>query len=220
MVAGMASPQFKARLCGALYVFNIGVGLVTQSSGPETASVDWERSAFSLDLLAILAAVGSNLLFYELFWCVSRPMNRAALAFSLVSNTLEFVNAWFRYVPVFLATAPLDMAQRGALAHLALQLHDVGFGVVLEVFSIACFFSAALICRSTFLPRFLGVLMLIAGVCYFTNSFCLFAAPRLQDALFPYILLPCLLGESTLALWLLIAGVNVERWNQRASAPL
>jgi hypothetical protein len=170
-------------------------------------------------LLAILAAVGSNLLFYELFWPVSKPMNRAALVFGLISNTLEFVNALAHYAPILLlgrALAGSDQQVVPELALLALQLHNVGFAVVLEVFSIACFFYGVLIWRSTFLPRFLGVLMLIAGVCYFTNSFCLFAAPRLQDLLFPFILLPCLLAESTLALWLLIAGVNVDRWQARA----
>ena len=120
-------------------------------------------------------------------------------------------------MPVFLATSELDVAQRGALVHLGAQMHNIGFATVLAIFSIACLFYGVLIWRSTFLPRFLGVLMVIAGLCYFTNSFSLFAAPKVQAVLFPSILLPCLVGETLLALWLLIAGLNGGRWQARAA---
>ncbi len=66
-----------------------------------------------------------------------------------------------------------------------------------------------LIFRSGFLPRLIGALMMIAGLCYFTNSLLTFIAPSLSSVLF---LLPCLLGEGSLALWLFFVGLNEARW--------
>ena len=74
-----------------------------------------------------------------------------------------------------------------------------------------------LIFRSTFLPRFLGVWLAIAGVCYLTNSFANFLSPEFAAHLLPYILFPGAV-EIVLALWLLVRGVNVQRWKEQASA--
>lgn len=60
--------------------------------------------------------------------------------------------------------------------------------------------------------------MAIAGLCYVTNSFVYFLAPWLSGRLFPWILLPCFVAELSLALWLLVMGVNVQRWKKQASA--
>jgi hypothetical protein len=73
-----------------------------------------------------------------------------------------------------------------------------------------------LIFRSGFLPKALGVLMLIAGACYLTNSFALLLAPGLASRLFPAILVPAFIGEASLCGWLLVKGVDVEKWHARA----
>ena len=59
----------------------------------------------------------------------------------------------------------------------------------------------------------LGVLMAFAGLGWLT-----FLSPRLADYLSPYIRFPGLLGEGSLTLWLLVIGVNVQRWKEQASA--
>jgi hypothetical protein len=64
----------------------------------------------------------------------------------------------------------------------------------------------------------LGVLLAIAGVCYLTNSFVNFMPPGFGEYLFPWILLPVILGEGALALWLLIIGINPTKWNEIAAA--
>src|SRR5436305_11218069 len=68
------------------------------------------------------------------------------------------------------------------------------------------------------LPRILGVLMPIAGLCYLTNSFALLLVPELAARLFPWVLLPCFVAETSFCLWLLVKGVNVPRWREAASA--
>jgi hypothetical protein len=64
----------------------------------------------------------------------------------------------------------------------------------------------------------LGVLMAIAGLCYLINRFANLLAPPFQDHLYPYILLPSGVAELSLCLWLLVMGVNVQRWREQVSA--
>ena len=55
-----------------------------------------------------------------------------------------------------------------------------------------------------------------SGLCYLINSVALLLAPEFEARLFPAILMPCLVAELSLALWLLVNGVNVDRWKERA----
>jgi hypothetical protein len=70
------------------------------------------------------------------------------------------------------------------------------------------------------MPRSIGVLMQIAGVCYVINSFAVLLSPPLASRLFPAILLPSLIAELSLALWLLVKGVRAEKWDQYVEAGL
>jgi hypothetical protein len=67
--------------------------------------------------------------------------------------------------------------------------------------------------RSTFLPRILGALMALAGLVWLT-----FLSPPLANYLSPYSLASALLGEAPLMLWLLVMGVNDQRWKAQSQA--
>lgn len=82
----------------------------------------------------------------------------------------------------------------------------------LVFFGVYCILIAVLIWRSTFLPRVLAVGMLAGGIGWLT-----FASPVLTQALAPYNFVPGMIGEGALTLWLLIRGVNEEKWNEQAS---
>jgi hypothetical protein len=68
-----------------------------------------------------------------------------------------------------------------------------------------------LIFRSTFLPRVLGVLMAIAGLCWLT-----FLSTPLANTLSPYNLASAHLGEGLVMLWLLVMGVDVQQWKEQS----
>jgi hypothetical protein len=70
-----------------------------------------------------------------------------------------------------------------------------------------------LIFKSTFLPRILGVLMALSGVGWLT-----FLSPPAANHLLAYIEVVGIVAEAALMLWLLVKGVNVERWKEQASA--
>ena len=60
--------------------------------------------------------------------------------------------------------------------------------------------------------------MVIAGLSYLTNSFTLVLTPGYSGMIFPVLML-ALFGELSLCLWLLVKGVNVEKWEKRAVEP-
>jgi len=102
-----------------------------------------------------------------------------------------------------------------ALANFSLRSHGYGFGVSLLFFGCFCIIIGNLIFRSGYFPKLVGVLIQIAGACYIVNTFALILSPNLSGKLFPMILLPAFIGELSLCLYLLIRGVNLEKWNER-----
>jgi len=82
----------------------------------------------------------------------------------------------------------------------------------LVFFGLQCLLVGYLIFRSTFLPRIFGVLMVFAGLGWLT-----FVSPPLANALSPYNLAPGMIGEGALLLWLIIIGVNVDKWKEQAT---
>ena len=79
----------------------------------------------------------------------------------------------------------------------------------LVFFGVYCLLIGYLIFRSTFLPQILGVLMAFAGLGWLT-----FLSSPLANYLSPYNMVPGLLGEGSLTLWLLVVGVNEQKWKE------
>ena len=79
-------------------------------------------------------------------------------------------------------------------------------------FGVYCLLIGCLILRSTFLPRFLGVLMVIAGL-----GWLIFLYPPLAERLFVCIAIIGVIAEALLMLWLLVIGVNTDRWREQAA---
>jgi uncharacterized protein DUF4386 len=94
-----------------------------------------------------------------------------------------------------------------------LKLHPHGVDIGFVFFGFYCLLIGYLIFRSAFLPRIVGALMAFAGLGYLT-----FLSPSLANYLHPYNLAPGFLGEGSLTLWLLVFGVNEQRWKERAGA--
>jgi len=85
-------------------------------------------------------------------------------------------------------------------------------------FGFYCILLGYLIFRSTFLPRIIGVLMALAGLGLLTNALAILLPPALAHSLSPVAFSVDGVGEMSLALWLLVTGVNAQRWNEQAGA--
>lgn len=233
-----ASPRVLARIGGVLYLIIIVVGLFGEAfvrgrlivSGDATATAANIRSMESLwrfgiaaELFLLMCAVTSTWIVFVLLRPVSRDLAWLATFFNLVSIAVEAAIQ----LQLLAALFPLGNAgylgaftpeQLYATTYLSVKLHGYGFGVSLIFFGCVCLVWGYLIFKSGYLPKVLGALMQIAGVCYLTNSFVLLLAPDFADQIFPAILVPAFVGESSLCLWLIVKGVNEEKWKQRVSA--
>jgi Domain of unknown function (DUF4386) len=103
--------------------------------------------------------------------------------------------------------------QQQALAILLLNVNDHGAATALAFFGFYALLTGYLIFESTFLPRFLGLWSAIAGAGWLS-----FLHPPLGYHLFLYLAAFGLLGAIALIVWLLVFGVNEQKWNEQASA--
>ena len=102
-------------------------------------------------------------------------------------------------------------AELQSLALTLLKVNDQGAAVALAFFGFSTPLSGYLIFRSTFLPRWLGVLVMIAGLVWLT-----FLYPPLGYGVFMIIAPIGLLSAIVKIFWLLVFGVNEEKWNESA----
>ena len=187
------SARNKARIAGGLYLLIF----IVAPSGATTAT------AFNL-VVTLACDVAIAVLFYGLFRHTSPRLSLLASLFRLVYVACMAVNS-------LLFFGILDGTQPAG----APETFDLGYGISLVPFGAHCLLIGVLILRSIFLPKVLGVLMVTAGLAYL-----LFVWPPLgQHLFFPYIVIPAVLGEGSMTLWLLIMGVNAERWNRQAKSP-
>jgi uncharacterized protein DUF4386 len=133
-------------------------------------------------------AISSMAVVTLLLYGIFKPVNRKL---SLLATSFAFVGLTFEV--------------------LRWQPHGVNIAIVVHGFY--CLLIGYLVFRSTFLPRILGALMAFAGLGWLT-----YLSLPLVKHLSPYNLASAILAELSLMLWLLVLGVNVQRWKEQASA--
>ena len=229
------SPQLYARIAGVLYLINIACGifgelfvrgkLIVPGDAAATAhaivaSEFLFRCGVAGDLIMHITDVPLAVLFYVLLKPVSRDLSALSALFGMLQTAILCANK-LNLVTVLLllggtnSLKAFDPNQLQALASLSLTLHESGFGVGLIFFGVSCLVTGYLIFRSGYLPRSLGALQAVAGVCYLVNSFALILLPSFAEKLFPGILLPAFVGELSTCAWLIVKGINVSKWDER-----
>jgi len=225
------SPSMKARIAGVLYLVIIAGGLFAEvyvrgqlivygdaaaSAANILAHELLFRLGFAVHLFYLLCAVPIAVIFYGLFKRVSAGLALLMFSFNIVAIAIEGTNLLNHLAAVRLLGAEgfgaFNPGQLQALAYAFLRLFASGFGISLTFFGCFCLVIGYLIFRSGFLPRILGVLMAVAGASYLVNSFTVFVVPSFGSLLFPWILLPALVAELSLALWLTIKGVDERKF--------
>jgi membrane-associated PAP2 superfamily phosphatase len=233
-----ASPRQLARTAGGLYLINIlggffAIGLVPgllMVSGDAAATAHnmqanelLYRSGIVAHILIDVTAVLMAVIFYDLFKVVNRRLALVVVFFTLVGSAVESANLLNQFVPlVLMGGGPYSSAftaeQVQAQAYIPTALAGIGYDVNSVFFAGYGLTIGYLVFKSAFLPRVIGVLLAVGASCYLAYGLADILAPAFATHLVPYIQLPSLVGEGSFCLWLLIVGVNVQSWNQKAGA--
>jgi len=228
-----ASPRLRARIAGVLYalegtgavfggVYFRGKFIIPGDAAATAATIQANEPLFRLGFAAALLAVAFHITYTVLFYDLFRPVNRSisllAAFFSLVACALQAVAALFQLAALLVVGGGGSLGaftgeQVQALALLFLNLNAQAFDVYLIFFGFWLIPTGYLIFRSTFFPRIIGVLLAIDGLGWVTYLW-----PPLATYLYPYIATAAVFGEIPLLLWLLVVGVNAQRWKAQASA--
>ena len=225
------SPQVYARVAALLYLITIAAGIIAQMVISGRIIVDGDAAAtannivtqkdlfqlgFTIYLIEMACQIAQMVLFYILLKPVNRNIALLALVFSLIGCAIKTLSRLFYIAPLLVLggshyLSVFSTEQIHALALLLLNVNDQAAGMALAFFGFSTTLNGYLIFNSNFLPRILGVLAMAGGLGWLT-----FLYPPLGNQLFMYILLIGLVGSLSQIVWLLLKGVNVERWEKLA----
>jgi len=224
------SPLFAARMAGALWLVVILASVVAVLGGasldvrgdPRSLAANVLASASKIRLTFVflffgkICYLGFTVLLYELL----KPVNKSVALFGAFCGLAGLLSGAAGSINLLTALSLLEESRR-ATGPVASQLEgaakiflgtvprfsgeDVWFGF--QILSVGY-----LIVRSYFIPRAIGVLLVLGGLSFLIASFTNVVSPVLGARLAPLILPIAVLGEAALALWLLVRGVNVEQW--------
>ena len=224
------SPRTKARMAGIFQMLEgltsaggqvviLGSLVVAGSAATTATNILAHQQLFWLGFASSLLGVAFHLAWALLLYDLLKPVNRSL---SLLALCVILVGCAMPALSSLLYLAPLLVLQGGSalsaftphqlqdLSLVFLNLNARAYDIYLVFFGLWCVLIGALIFRSTFLPRILGVLLMIDGV-----GWMLYLFPPLAQQLFPLIAVAAGLAEFSLLLCLLVVGVNAERWKEQ-----
>ena len=227
------SPRLKARITGAFYLLTMLTGIFAQGFVSDRLVVSRDAAAtatnilthkslfqlgFTIYLIEMACQIAMTVLFYYLLKPAGRIVSLLAASLGLTGCIIKTFSRVFYIAPLFVLGGAhylnvFSLEQLQAVALLFLRVNEQGAGMALAFFGFYALLTGYLIIRSTFLPRILGWWSAVAGLGWLT-----FLSPTLGYRLFPYLAGVGLLGATALILWLLVFGVNEQRWKEQAGA--
>jgi len=219
------SPLNYARVTGVgyLFVFVFGFlanffGIVPGDATTTANNIMASESLFRMGIASWLIVLVADAVVAWALYVLLQPVNRS----------LSLLAAWFRlvFVAIFsinliylLIAMQLIVGADDARAMLFLNTYDFGVNIAFVFFGIHISVLGYLVLKSDYLPRILGIFLIVASVGYLIDSFASVLSSSYANnemAFWLIVAAPAIISELSLTLWLLIKGVNVERWRERA----
>ena len=231
----MNSIKQTARTAGALYLaiaVVMGISFTAATTnlivpGDATATANQiiaSESLFRLgavgDAVTFLIEIVLVVLLYILFKPVSKTLSLVAAFSRLAMTVMQGMNLLNKFTALQLINGAESLTVFGSdqLHALALQSLDAyEFGALIwgTFFSLHLFVLAILLFKSGYFPGFLGLLFVFASLGYLIDSFGHFLLPEYTE-IYTWIVWATVPAELVFAFWLLIKGVDVEKWEKRA----
>ena len=142
---------------------------------------------------------------FKIFKSTSGYLALTMVIFNIVTVAIVGVSILYELETISILRSKLlvsvfSQEQISSLAYLPLRMQTKGYDLALLFFGVVCCLISILILKSKLFWRWVGILMLLAGVCYLTNSLQSFIAPTFRILLLPYILVPCFIAELSLSI--------------------
>lgn len=230
--------QKYARITGVLFLISLVAGGLGEAYIPSRIIVAGDAAAtvgnirtfamlyrlgFATFLIESLCDITIVLLMYALLRPVNREVSLLAAFIGLVGTAVFAVAELFYVAPVLIIGGSsgylntFSTEQINSLALLSLKFYSYGGMITTAYYGMSWVLRAYLIFRSGYLPKFLGVLMAIGGLGFVVRNFLLILTPAYASDVFLMLMFP---GGLTLALWLLVKGVDVAKWKPKEVASM
>jgi Domain of unknown function (DUF4386) len=226
-----SSPQKTARVAAFVFLIIFFLGMSTELffrpgiivSGDAAATVKNITASEALfrlsvvsDLIRQMFLMLLPLVLYKLLKSVNKNIASLMVIFALVSVPISMLNELNHFAVLLLSSGAGNLTafkadQLNALVMFFLELHKYGTFIP-QVLSFWVLLLGYLVLKSGFLPRILGILLMLGGLCYTVPAIIFFLFPSF-DALI--LGLFAFIEELIFYLWLLIKGVNVKEWEKR-----
>lgn len=221
------SPRLLARFAGVFSLLTILGGIVAQgfiserliNFGDAAATANnilVNKGLFQIGFTVYLIEMACQLitigLLYRLLKPVSRTLALLMLLFELTGMVIKTFARVFYITPLFVLNGPsalsgLDAGQLQSISLTLLKVNDYGAATALAFFGFSTLLDGYLVFRSTYLPRWLGVLGMIAA-----PGWLAFLYPPLGYSVFMFAALIGLLASAAKIFWLIVFGVDEDKF--------
>jgi hypothetical protein len=230
----ITNPNKTARIAGFLYLLLVPLGILgilyipttLVVSGDIAATINNIRANESLFRLGIVSAIAAQLVnifvvlyLYKLLKPVNKGMAQLMVIFLLLGVPIAFLNELTHLAVLLLLNgadylAVFTTEQVQGIVAFFLDLHQYGIFIAQVFWGLWLFPMGYLVYKSGYLPRIIGILLMIGCFGYLMDSFIFFFVPDFGITVSEF----TFLGEVLLPLWLVIKGVNVEGWKKQTQA--
>lgn len=227
----MISNKSLARIAGFCYLVVIATGLFSEVFVRQTLRVtnDALTTAHNIqtnemlfrwgvvaDLINFIVGIPTILIIYNFFKKSNKILLQIALTLVIIQTAIIAVNLLNQITPLLLLANEtylntFQQSQLATLSLLSLNIQSQGYAIGLVFFGFYCILIGFVIYKTNAMPRVIGVLYAIAGLCYLINSFTMFLSKGFANPIFVYLAIPIFIGELSLCLWLLLKGIDTTK---------
>lgn len=215
-----------ARAAGATYVlitasaifaeFFVRGTLVVRGDAAATAEhIAQSETLFRIGIAADIVTLACDCVLAALLYMLFSPANRTlaavAAALRLGMASMASIGVALSIIALNLVTGDASTPAHQPSALDALQARSQIANAAMIFFAAHLLAVGWLVWRSTYLPRILAPLLMIAGACYLANSIGSIVFPGVLRSAFPYFAAIWAIAEWSFALWLLIVGVKARK---------
>lgn len=227
----MISNKSLARIAGFCYLVVIATGLFSEVFVRQTLRVTNDalttahniqtnemlfRWGFVADLINFIVGIPTILIIYNFFKKSNKILLQIALTLVIIQTAIIAVNLLNQITPLLLLANEtylntFQQSQLATLSLLSLNIQSQGYAIGLVFFGFYCILIGFVIYKTNAMPRVIGVLYAIAGLCYLINSFTMFLSKGFANPIFVYLAIPIFIGELSVCLWLLLKGIDTTK---------